>query len=331
MILACDVGGTKTVLALYAANGEPRSPAVETVYPSRDFPDLLAIVDEFLGSEKPNVRRACFGLPGAVFPGRSELPNLGWTVDTNAIASRVGAPSAFLNDLEATGHGIPVLTPDELFTLHAGQPDPRGNAVLIAPGTGLGECILFWDGAQHRPTASEGGHCDFAPRTAEQIRFLEWVMENKMARVSFDRVASGSGLPLIYEYMKAVQAADEPEDASRAIAEADDPSAEISQQALSGASELCKKVLNFWAAALGAEAGNLALKGLATAGVFLGGGIPPKVLPGLQSGDFMRAFQDKGRLTDVVQRIPVKIILNQRTALYGSARYALYPANFSEF
>ena len=329
MNLACDVGGTKTILALYDADGDPRSPSVERTYPSKDFPGLIAIVDKFLASENIEIQRACFGLPGAILRGRCELPNLGWVVETKEVEARVGARTDFLNDLEATGYGIPVLEPDELFTLHTGQPDPNGNAVLLAPGTGLGECILFWDGNQHRPTASEGGHCDFAPRTEEQVRFLEWVMENKMPRLSFDRVASGSGLPLIYEYMKAVRAADESEEISRTIAAAKDPSAAISRHALFGNSALCSKVLDFWAAVLGAEAGNLALKGLATAGVFVGGGIPPKVLPELKSGDFLQAFQDKGRMSEMMRRIPIKIILNARTALYGTARYALEHATLS--
>ena len=330
MNLACDVGGTKTLLALYEPDGDPRSPAVERSYPSKDFPGLIAIVEKFLTSEKADIQRACFGLPGAILLGQCELPNLGWVVDTKEVEARVGARTYFLNDLEATGYGIPVLEPDELFTLHAGQPDPIGNAALLAPGTGLGECILFWNGTEHKPTASEGGHCDFAPRTKEQLHFLEWVMENRMPRLSFDRVASGSGLPLIYEYMKAMRAADESEEISRAIADAEDPSAEISRHALSGTSKLCEKVLDFWAAVLGAEAGNLALKGLATAGVFVGGGIPPKVLPELKSGDFLRAFHDKGRMSEMMRRIPVKIILNARTALYGTARYAREHATHSD-
>ena len=323
MIVAGDIGGTKSLLALYEPGGNPRSPVVQKEFPSRDYPGLAEVLTEFLTAEKAAASYACFGLPGPIVGTRFTTPNLPWEIEFGAVQAALGAKLEFINDLEATGYGIPTLRPEELRTLHEGQPNPHGNAALIAPGTGLGECILFWDGEQHRPSASEGGHCDFAPRTPEQIEFLRWAFETKMPRISFDRVASGTGLPLVYEFVATQSKTPELEVIAQAIASAEDPAPKISKLAMEGKSALCEKALDMWVAVLGAEAGNLALKALATAGVYLGGGIPPKILPKLEDGTFLTAFLDKGRLAEVVSRMPVQIILNDDTALYGAARYAL--------
>jgi glucokinase len=323
MILAGDIGGTKSLLALYEQNGNPRNPTAEQEFPSRDYSGLEGVVEDFLKQNHATITSACFGLPGPIVNGHCETPNLPWVVDVGNIHSLFGGAVALLNDLEATGYGIPTLQDDELATLNAGQPDPQGNAALIAPGTGLGECILFRDGDGHRPSASEGGHCDFAPRTQEQIALLRWAFEHKRPRVSFDRVASGTGLPLVYEFLKETGAVQDTEEITQAIRSAPDPAAAISQSALEKQCPLCVKTLDLWVEVLGAEAGNLALKALATAGVYLGGGIPPKILPKLQDGTFLHAFWDKGRLEDVVHQMPVKVILNSRAALFGTARYAL--------
>lgn len=323
MILAGDIGGTKSLLALYENSGTPRNPVAEQEFPSRDYSGLEGVVADFLKKNHATITAACFGLPGPIVNGQCETPNLPWVVDVGKIHSLFGGGVALLNDLEATGYGIPALQDDELLTLNQGQPDPQGNAALIAPGTGLGECILFRVGDGHRPSASEGGHCDFAPRTPEQVALLSWAFEHKRPRISFDRVASGTGLPLIYEFLSATGAAEGNEEVTQAIRNAPDPAAAISQSALENHCPLCVKTLDLWVEVLGAEAGNLALKALATAGVYLGGGIPPKILPKLQDGTFLKAFRDKGRLENVVSQMPVKIILNSRAALYGTARYAL--------
>lgn len=323
MILAGDIGGTKSLLALYEHSGNPRSPTAEQEFPSRDYSGLEGVVADFLKQNHATITSACFGLPGPIVNGHCETPNLPWVVDVGNIHSLFAGAVTLLNDLEATGYGIPALQDDELLTLNEGQPDPQGNAALIAPGTGLGECILFRVGDGHRPSASEGGHCDFAPRTPEQVALLSWAFEHKRPRVSFDRVASGTGLPLIYEFLSATGAAEGNEEVTQAIRNAPDPAAAISQAALEGRCSLCVKTLDLWVEVLGAEAGNLALKALATAGIYLGGGIPPKILPKLQDGTFLKAFRDKGRLEDVVSQMPVKIILNSRAALFGTARYAL--------
>lgn len=325
MILAGDIGGTKSLLALYENSGTPRNPVAEQEFPSRDYSGLEGVVADFLKPNHATITAACFGLPGPIVNGQCKTPNLPWVVDVGKIHSLFGDGVALLNDLEATGYGIPALQDDELLTLNQGQPDPQGNAALIAPGTGLGECILFRVGDGHRPSASEGGHCDFAPRTPEQVALLSWAFEHKRPRISFDRVASGTGLPLIYEFLSATGAAEGNEEVTQAIRNAPDPAAAISQSALENRCPLCVKTLDLWVEVLGAEAGNLALKALATAGVYLGGGIPPKILPKLQDGTFLKAFRDKGRLEDVVSQMPVKIILNSRAALFGTARYALDP------
>ena len=326
MILAGDIGGTKTLLALYEPDGTPRASVKIREFPSRDFTGLEAVIENFLGAQKNKVTHACFGIPGPITPGRIELPNLPWALDAGEIHSVLDGRILLLNDLEATGYGISALHPEELTPLAEGQPNPEGNAALIAPGTGLGECILFWDGERHKPSASEGGHCDFAPRTPEQIELLRWAWEAKRPRISFDRIASGSGLPLVYEFFKETRSLEESTEISQAVSEAEDPAAEISTMALEKRSALCEKALDTWVAVLGAEAGNLALKALATAGVYLGGGIPPKILPKLKDGTFLAAFRDKGRLSDLVNKISVKVILNDDTALYGTAQYAIESA-----
>lgn len=324
MILAGDIGATKSLLALFAPGSEPRSPLVEKSYPSRDYSGLEAVVQVFLQEHSHPVSRACFGLPGPIVNDRCRTPNLPWEVAAGEIQAVLGENVALINDLEATGYGISLLHNDELVTLQEGDSNPQGNAALIAPGTGLGECILFWDGERHRPSASEGGHCDFAPRTAEQIAFLQWMHnQQRMPRVSFDRVATGSGLPRIYDFLRETANAAETAETAELIATAEDRAATISQMALSDRSRLCERTLDLWLEVLGAEAGNLALKALATAGVYIGGGIPPKILPKLQEGKFLEAFLDKGRLRPLVSRMPVKVILNERTALFGAACYAM--------
>lgn len=322
MILAGDIGGTKSMLALFAPGGDPRDPRSEQNLPSRDYKALEDVLKDFLETTKEPVTLACFGIPGPVVEGRSETPNIPWVVDARELGRVVRAEVILLNDLEAIGYGIPTLRPHEFFTLSEGQPHPQGNGALIAPGTGLGEAILFWDGRTHRPSASEGGHASFAPQNALEITFLRHLMR-EFDHVSNDRVVTGSGLKRIYDFLKETQYASEPEWLAEELARAEDPAAVISRVALAGKAELCVKALDVWASAFGTEAGNLALKALATAGVYLGGGIVPKILPKLKDGTFLTAFQKKGRLSTVVGHMPVRVILNPKVGLYGAARFAL--------
>ena len=322
MILAGDIGGTKSRLAFFAPAGEPNHPRNERSLPSRDYSGLAAVVKDFLRDSTEQVELACFGVPGPVVEGLCETPNLPWVVNARQLRRIVGGEVILLNDLEATAYGIATLKEEEFFSLSQGQPNRQGNAALIAPGTGLGEAILFWDGSQHRPSASEGGHTDFAPRTLLEMDFLRHA-QKRFDHMSYDRVLSGPGLHLIYSFLKQADYAEEPDWLREAMASADDPAAAISGCALEGRSELCAQALALWVSIFGAEAGNLALKALATAGVYLGGGIAPKILPKLKDGTFLTAFTDKGRLSSVVGQMPVRVILNDKAALFGAARFAL--------
>ncbi len=322
MILAGDIGGTKSRLAFFSPEGDARTAVDERSLPSRDYPGLAAVLKDFLQAHPRPVEFTCFGVPGPVRDGRCETPNLPWVVDMRELQRVTGSVVVLINDLEATGYGIPTLRPEEFFVLSEGRPDPQGNAVLIAPGTGLGEGILFWDGSRHRPSPSEGGHCTFAARTALEIDF-KVRLQKRYDHVSFDRVVSGSGLRRLYNFLKETGYAEEPDWLAREIAAADDPAAVISRVAIEEKNELCVKALDMWTSVFGTEAGNLALKALATAGVYVGGGIAPKILPKLKDGTFLTAFHDKGRLSSVLGQIPVHVILNDKAALYGTAHYAL--------
>jgi len=321
MILAGDIGGTKSLLALFAPGGDGRAAQHEESLPSRNYAGLEAVVADYLKRRREKVTLACLGVPGPVIDSRCVTPNIPWVVDARELRRVLGAEVILLNDLEAMGYGLATLGSDDFATLNEGQPQ-TGNAALIAPGTGLGEAILFWDGRRHRPSASEGGHASFAPHNELEIALLQHLMKQH-EHVSNDRIVSGSGLKRVYDFLKESRQGSEPEWLRLELAAAEDPAAVISRVALEGKAELCVKALDLWVAVFGAEAGNLALKALAVAGVYLGGGIAPKILPKLKDGTFLAAFQRKGRLSDVVREMPVRVILNPKVALYGAARFAL--------
>lgn len=322
MILAGDIGGTKSLLAFFSPDGDPRAARHERSLPSREYPGLAAVLSDFLREAPGPVERACFGVPGPVVAGRCETPNLPWVVETAELHRLLGVEVLLINDLEATAYGIATLRAEELVMLSEGQPNPQSNAALIAPGTGLGEAILFWDGRQHRPSASEGGHADFAPRNELEIELLRYLLKT-YKHVSYDQVITGRSLRQVYDFFRDTSRGEEPAWLKEELARATDPAAVISRAALEKRSELCVQALDLWVAVFGAEAGNLALKALATAGVYLAGGIAPKILPKLKDRTFLSAFCDKGRLSALVAQMPVRVILNDKTALYGAARLAL--------
>ncbi len=325
MILAGDIGGTKTTLALFNPLQNHLAPVHSQSYASQDFSDFFTIIDCFLSEQNDIIPFACFGIAGPVFEQRCRTTNLPWVIDAKKIHRRYNIKKVhLLNDLEATAYGTFVLPKDTTLLLNAEDPgvsaSPTGNQAVIAIGTGLGEAILYWDGTQHRPSASEGGHTDFAPRNATEIALLKYLLK-KQAHVSYERVLSGPGLHAIYQFMK------ERGDQSEApwLAERlslEDPAAVISEAALSKKSDLCISALDLFVSILGAEAGNLALKCLATGGIYLGGGITPQILPKLQEGAFMNAFVDKGRYAELLSKIPVWILRDPQTALLGAAHYA---------
>jgi glucokinase len=320
MILAGDVGGTKVHLALYDFINGKLEYSRDERYPAKDFSGLEEIVKEFLVTEK--VSAACFGVPGPVRNGRLRLTNLPWTLDSHELATGLGIDHVFLiNDLEANGYGVAELTPEQIYTLSEGDASQMGNRALIAAGTGLGEGMLIWNGHTHTPYPSEGGHTDFAPRNEDEIDMLRFLKQKYSGRISYERVVSGMGLTNVYEFLREVRGLDEPEWLSERMAN-EDPNAVITELALAEKSEICEKTLDMFVSAYGSEAGNLALKLLSVGGVYIGGGIAPRILEKLKDGVFLKAFRDKGRLSQLLVNMPVRVILESRTALLGAAAYA---------
>jgi glucokinase len=329
MILAGDIGGTKTNLAIFTIEGDHPSPVVESTLTSKDYGGLEDLVRQFLDeatSHHPwvtidQISRACFGVAGPVVDDRSEATNLPWVIDAKGLERTLRLKRvSVINDLVATAYGIPALKPEEVFVLNEGRSHPGGNMALIAAGTGLGEAILFWDGEVYRTVASEGGHADLAPRNALEIELLQNLL-SQFHRVSYERVLSGPGIFNIYSFLKQAGYGQEPSWLAEKF-QGQDPSAVITEAAMRGESDLCVRTLHLFVSLYGAEAGNLALKALATGGVYIGGGIAPKILDQLKDGTFMAAFTDKGRLSPVLEATPVRVILNPKTALYGAARCA---------
>lgn len=331
MILAGDVGGTKIHLALYNFVGGSLSPVRDEKFPAAEFTCLDEVVNAFLSSEdskqqdvREEVVACCFGCPGPVRDGRLKLTNLPWTLDVRDLQKSLGIQHIFLiNDLEANGYGIPELAQDKIFTLHAGDASSVGHRGLIAAGTGLGECLLIWDPVlrRHLPIPSEGGHGDFAARNETEIALLQYLRRTLNGRVSTERVVSGLGIQNVYAFLRDDQKMEEPA-WLRDRMKSEDPNAAIGACANDGTSEISVRTLEIVTAAYGAEAGNLALKLLALGGVYLGGGIAPKILKLLAGGKFMEAFLDKGRLSPMLQSIPVRVILDDTCALLGAAAYA---------
>ena len=329
MILAGDIGGTKSNLALFTTEVGRLSSVFEQTFPSSDYPGLEEIVREFLDHAKSQKRvtavdqiaGACFGVAGPVVDDRCETPNLPWVVSAQGLRQALELRLAkLINDLEATGYGIPLLRNEEFVTLNEGSIEQKGNAALIAAGTGLGEAMIYWDGEDFIPIASEGGHADFAPRNAIEIELLGYMLD-RFDRVSYERVLSGPGLLNIYSFLRDSGYGEEPSWLAEKM-EQGDPSAAIGEAALANQSELCVKALDLLVSIYGAEAGNLALKVLAVSGVYVGGGIAPKICDKLRDGTFLKAFTNKGRLSSLLEGIPVRVILNEKTALYGAARCA---------
>jgi glucokinase len=331
LVLAGDVGGTKTHLAFFSWRADKLKSEFEKTFSSKEYSGLEPLLREFL-AEIPlpegegRVRAACIGIAGPVVEGKVKTPNLPWLVDAANVADALSLPSiSLLNDLEAAAYGIFTLESSEFLCLNKGAARRPGNKALIAAGTGLGETILYDDGDNYYPLASEGGHADFAPRDEAEIELLRYLIP-KFGHVSYERVLSGPGISNIYSYLKD-SGRDEPSWFREKISASSDPSALISQSALAGEPEICVRAIDMFIAVYGGEAGNLALRGKAIGGIYIGGGIAPKIQPKLRDGTFMRAFVDKGRYKEFVSSIPVYVILNDKAALRGAAYYAAVRAN----
>jgi glucokinase len=320
MILAGDVGGTKVHLALYEFTDGNLKHIRDHQYPAKEYSGLEEIVKEFVVSEK--VTSACFGVPGPVRDGRLRLTNLPWTLDSRDLAKDLDINYVFLiNDLQANGYGIAELTPDQICTLSEGDSSQIGNRALIAAGTGLGEGFLVWDGRHYTPYPSEGGHTDFGPRNEDEIDLLRFLQQKYNGRISHERVVSGMGITNCYNFLREVRGLEEPAWLAERMA-AEDPNAVITELALKAKSEICEKALDMFVSAYGAEAGNLALTTLSVGGLYVGGGIAPRIIEKMKDGTFMKAFTDKGRLSQLLVNMPVRVILESRTALIGAAAYA---------
>jgi glucokinase len=320
MILAGDVGGTKVHLALFDFTDGDLKHTRDQVFPAKQYAGLEEIVKEFVVSEK--VTAACFGVPGPVRDGRLRLTNLPWTLDSRELARDLSIDYVFLiNDLQANGYGIAELGPDQVYTLSEGDSSQVANRGLISAGTGLGEAFLVWDGRDYVPYPSEGGHSDYAPRNEDEIDLLRFLRQKYNGRISFERVVSGQGLTNIYEFLRDGKGLEEPLWLAERMRQ-EDPNAVITESALKAKSQLCEKTLDMFVSAYGAEAGNLALKVLSVGGLYVGGGIAPRILEKLKDGTFLKAFTDKGRLSQLLVNIPVRVILESRTALIGAAAYA---------
>jgi len=322
MILAGDIGGTHARLAFFeATNGHFRLISA-SVFPSREYPGLDAIVTKFVETSNLHPEAACFGIAGPVRNGRAETSNLPWIVESKNLADELRLPKALLiNDLEANAWGIAALEQKDVVPLNQLNGTPVGNQAIIAAGTGLGEAGMYWDGTRYHIFAAEGGHADFAPNNDLEIELLRYLAA-RYGHVSCERVLSGPGLVNIFQFLRDTGRGTEPAWLTEEMKRGD-PAAAISRAAMDGKCGLSAQALDIFVSIYAAEAGNLGLKLLATGGVYLGGGIAPKLLPKLKDPRFMQTFVSKGRMRSLMESMPVKVITNDNAALMGAARCAV--------
>lgn len=320
--LAGDLGGTKTNLALFRATEGVLDLVREETYASRNYASFSEIIQHFISEGTTNApQRICIGVAGPVVKGKVELTNLSRELSEDEIRQVTGIQSvALINDLEATAYGLATLAPSQLITLHRGATDNMGNMAIIAPGTGLGMAGLYWDGKHHHPFPTEGGHGDFAPRTDLDILLLRYLQE-KYEVASWERVISGPGIVAIYEFLRDIKGMDVPSALEAAISSGD-PAAAISKASLEGKVPICVKTMELFVRYLARESCNLVLKMKATGGLFLGGGIPPKIASLLETGDFYHHYLQGDRMAELLASVPIHIVNNDKSALWGAAYYA---------
>jgi glucokinase len=321
MILAGDIGGTHARLAYFQSHNGHLHLVSERVFPSREHSELGEIVSQFLNDSNTRPEAACFGIAGPVRNGRVETSNLPWVIEQSRLAEQIHLPATLLiNDLEASAWGIAALAAGDFVALNRVSGSAVGNQAVIAPGTGLGEAGMFWDGTRHRVFACEGGHADFGPQGDLQIELLRF-LKARFGHVSYERILSGPGLVNVYEFLRESGCGKESAAFAAALKQGD-PAAVISRAALEGNESLAVKALDLWITVYGAEAANLALKVMATGGLFLAGGITPKILAKLTGPLFMKSFLEKGRLRSLLEAIPVQVVTNEKAGLLGAARCA---------
>ena len=319
-LLAADIGGTKTNVALCYADHSGVTITEQKRYVSKDYPSLSAIIHDFSKGKLPE--RISAAVAGPVVDGKSRLTNLPWLLDSEAMSKEMNVPVCFLNDLEASAYGLAGLGKDQLATLAEGDPRAKGNIAIIAPGTGLGEAGLFWDGARYHPFATEGGHSDFAPRTPKDVEIF-YALQQQFGHVSWERLVSGMGIKNIFHCLTTGRKERIPEWLSERLQDGD-PAAIISQAALKHEDLICAETMELFVRYLATEASSLVLKLMATGGLFLAGGIPPKILPLLQTDNWTRNFDNNGRMHELSDRVPVHVVLNDKMALQGAAYFGAY-------
>jgi glucokinase len=324
-VVAGDIGATKTRLAIVEVNGTQLRIEREVTYASRNFATFEALLAEFLADTQVPPH-AALGIAGPVKERAVRVTNLPWYIDADVLQERFSFRTCdLLNDLEATACGLPALGGADMVTLQQGDPASCGNAAVIAAGTGLGEAGLFWDGSRYHPYATEGGHTSFSPQSELEMELLRY-LQRLYGHVSWERVVSGMGLPDLHDFVRVYRKSAVPQWLSEAMRN-DGAAAAVSHAALAGSDDICIEVMECFVRLYGAEAGNLALKTMSRGGVYVGGGIAPKILPLLQKGGFLAAFLDKGRMRPLLESMPVRVILNDRVALYGPALCAARYAN----
>jgi len=324
MILAGDIGGTKTILGLISEEREMTGGVQhEARFESARYPTLEAIVEEYLRETGVSPVAASFGVAGPVKNRRAETTNLPWVISAEVIGGSFDIPDVYLlNDLESIATAVPHLGNDDVRTLNQGAPTPEGNMAVIAPGTGLGIAFLVWSGDRYLACASEGGHASYSPQNPQQIELLEF-LQRRYGHVSFERICSGSQLPNIYDFFKEQRSLAEPDWLREDLERATDRTPIIVQAALEQKSNLCEATLGMFVHVLGTVIGNMAVTLLPGGGIYLGGGIPPRILERLEQPDFLSAIADKGRFSSLVSGMPVHVILNPKAGLYGAAWYGL--------
>jgi glucokinase len=328
MILAGEIGATRTRLAAFQKEGSRLPMVVEKTYMSHEHGNLSEIIAAFIKAEGIAVHQACFGVAGPVRRGRSKISNLPWVIDSRDLAKQLQLDAVgMINDLEAYAYGIDGLDAKDFVTLNEGSEDAEGNRAVISARTGLGVAGLYWDGFRHHPFACEGGHADFAPRNAMETELLAY-LQKKHGRISCERLLSGPGIKNIYDFLRDARKAEEPQWLKDQMEAAQDPPALISQLAAEGKAAICDQAMTIFVSIYGAETGNIALNFLSTGGIFIGGSVAAKNVSRMKDPIFMQSFLDKGRMASLLKEMPVTIVLNDDSGLIGAARYTLIEKAF---
>lgn len=325
LLLAGDIGATKSNLAFFSSKEELNNPLAEENLQNKDFDNFEQLIESYLESAKQDFKVICLGIAGPVIDNRVQITNLPWVIDGSVLQERFNLQGAWLlNDLQALSYAVPILPDKDLEIIKQGKPIDRAPIAVIAPGTGLGEAFLTWEGERYQANSTEGGHTDFGPTNERQVRLLEYLLKSQ-ERVSYENVCSGIGIPNLYRFLRDEGYAPEPDWLGKEISAVDDVTPVIFSTALdkNKDSVLCDMTIDLFVEILGAEAGNLALKTLAKGGIFIGGGLPPRILPWLKKDTFLKAIYNKSPHTELLSQIPVKIILNPKANLIGAAKYGL--------